>query len=224
MKIFSLVKRILKNKWTKRFAVATGLMILFVFLCDRWIVSNTRKQIYNNVNEIPENKIGLVLGTIKAAKGGMNPFFVNRIKAAVELFKAGKIKHIIVSGDNHVNSYDEPSDMRDALIAEGIPSECITLDYAGFRTFDSVVRCRKIFGQNKFTIISQQFHNERALFIANKSDSINAVAFNAGEVPFRFHPMTFIREYAARVKCVLDIYLLNTEPKFLGNPENITVK
>ena len=111
--------------------------------------------------------------------------------------------------------------MRDALIEKGVPANCITLDYAGFRTLDSVIRCYKIFGQSKYTIISQQFHNERALFIANKSEGIDAIAFNAKEVNFGFHPKTFIREYFARVKCVLDIYLLHTTPKFLGKSEII---
>ncbi|MBC7862403.1 MAG: YdcF family protein, partial [Bacteroidia bacterium] len=102
-----------------------------------------------------------------------------------------------------------------------VPANCITLDYAGFRTLDSVVRCKKIFGQSKFTIISQKFHNERAVFIANKTEGIEAVAYNAKDVPFKFHPKTFIREYFARVKCVLDIYLLRTKPKFLGKQEVI---
>jgi SanA protein len=224
-KITAVLKRILKSKWTKRIAIVSGLVLLSVFICDKWIVNSTKKQVYSELSEIPANEVGLVLGTCKMAKGGIiNPFFRSRIIAAAELWKAGKIKHIIVSGDNHIKIYDEPSDMREALIAEGVPAACITMDYAGLRTFDSVVRCKKIFGQSKFTIISQQFHNERALFIANKTEGIEAVAFNAKEVPFRFHPMTFIREYAARVKCVLDIYLLNTEPKFLGKPEHIAVK
>jgi SanA protein len=217
------IKFLLKNKWMKRFMFAFVFVFLLVMLCDRWVVWSTSKQIYSEVNEIPENEIGLVLGTIKNVKGGPNPFFSSRIKAAAELFKAGKIKHIIVSGDNHTLTYDEPSDMKDALIAEGVPADKITLDYAGFRTFDSVVRCKKVFGISKFTIISQEFHNERALFIANNTEGIEAVAFNAGNVPFRFHPVTFIREFAARVKCILDIYILHTEPKFLGKPEHVPV-
>jgi SanA protein len=171
---------------------------------------------------LPNNEIGLLLGTVRDAKGGIeNPFFHYRISAAAELWKEGKIKHIIVSGDNHVSGYDEPTDMMLALIEEGVPANCITMDYAGFRTLDSVVRCKKIFGQNKFTIISQEFHNERALFIANNTEGIEAVAYNAKAVPFSFHPKTFLREYIARVKCVMDVFVLNTKPKFLGKPEYI---
>jgi SanA protein len=89
------------------------------------------------------------------------------------------------------------------------------LDYAGFRTLDSVVRCREVFSEDSITIISQEFHNQRALFIANKS-GVNAIAFNAQEVSKNYSLKTCIREYFARVKCVLDIYILHTDPKFLG--------
>lgn len=222
--MFHRIKILLTSKWCKRLMVCAGLVAAFIFFCDRWIWFSTRKQVFRDIEQVPENKVGLVLGTVKDATGGRrNLFFDYRIKAAAALFRQGKIRHIIVSGDNHIEGYDEPSDMRDALIAEGVPAGCITLDYAGFRTLDSVVRCKKVFGQSKFTIISQEFHNERALFIANKSEGIEAVAFNAKDVPFRFHPGTFVREYFARVKCVLDIFVLGTEPKFLGRPEVIAI-
>ncbi|MBC7862935.1 MAG: YdcF family protein, partial [Bacteroidia bacterium] len=157
-------RALIKNKWSKRLFYTFCSVLIFTFICDRWIISNTKKQIFTDIESLPNNKVGLVLGTVKDASGGRrNLFFDYRIQAAAELFKEGKIKHIIVSGDNHIAGYDEPSDMRDALIAEGVPANCITLDYAGFRTLDSVVRCKKVFGQSKFTIISQKFHNERAV-------------------------------------------------------------
>jgi SanA protein len=106
--------------------------------------------------------------------------------------------------------------MRDALLALGVPDSCIVLDYAGFRTLDSVVRCEEVFGEDSVTIISQEFHNQRAVFIANKSH-LSAIAFNAQEVNKNYSFRTRIREYFARVKCVLDIYLLGTSPKFLGD-------
>jgi SanA protein len=214
------IKSILTNKWTKRLLYTITAIFAFVFFCDRWIYFNTKKQIFSDAELLPENKVGLLLGTIRDASGGRrNLFFDYRIEAAAELFREGKIKHIIVSGDNHIANYDEPGDMRDALIEAGVPANCITLDYAGFRTFDSVVRCKKVFGQSKFTIISQGFHNARALFIANNTEGVEAVAFNAKAVPFGFHPFTFVREYLARVKCVLDLFVFRTKPKFLGKPE-----
>lgn len=165
---------------------------------------------------MPKNKAGLLLGTTKRApSGGRNPYFFYRVHAAAELYKADKIKVIIVSGDNSVKSYNEPRDMRDALLEEGIPKNKIYMDYAGFRTLDSVVRCEKIFGQKKFTVISQKFHNERAVFIA-RSLGLEAVAFNArdlrgGAVSLKIK----LREMLARVNTFVDLWT-NKQPKFLG--------
>lgn len=197
------------------------LATFFVFISNSWVKKATVKNCYSEVKLIPENKVGLLLGTSKTARGGLNLFFKYRIEAAANLFSEGKIKHIIVSGDNHIANYNEPEEMKNELIKLGVPDSCITLDYAGFRTLDSVVRCEKVFGQTKFTIISQAFHNERALFIASKS-GLNCVAFNAKDVPNKYSVKTSIREYFARAKCVLDIYLLGTTPKFLGEKIKIT--
>ncbi|HWY34047.1 MAG TPA: ElyC/SanA/YdcF family protein [Nitrosopumilaceae archaeon] len=184
--------------------------LLFIFLSNKWINSTTEKQLFSDTKEIPQNEVGLLLG----ARPG-NIFYNYRIKAATELFKSGKIRHIIVSGDNHTQEYDEGTAMRNDLIQSGVPDSCISIDYAGFRTLDSVIRCWKIFGQKKFTIISQKFHNQRALFIANKN-GYDCVAFNAKDVPSGISSSTYFREYFARAKCVLDIYLFHTQPKFLG--------
>lgn len=195
--------------------------VVIIVLCNIWIVRQTKSQIYSDITIVPENKVGLVLGTSKYFTNGTgNLFFKYRIVAAAELFKANKIKHIIVSGDNHILEYNEAADMKKALLAEGIPDSCITLDYAGFRTLDSVVRCKKVFGQDKFTIISQEFHNQRAIFISNHFD-IEAVGFNAQAVPEELSITTVLREYLAKFKAVLDIYLLHGEPKFLGEPVKI---
>lgn len=187
-----------------------------------WIIKSTRKQIFSVVDKVPNNDVAILLGASKLLRNGHeNLFFKYRIEAAAELYKSGKIKHIIVSGDNHKKEYDEATDMRDALISKGIPDSCITLDYAGFRTLDSMVRCLKIFGQKDVTIISQAFHNQRAVFIANYYE-MNAVGFNAKDVPNRFSIKTRFREYIAKFKAVLDLYILHTEPRFLG--ESISIK
>ena len=205
----------------KRFVKYNLLIITCLFgsiiYCNSWINSSTKSQLYSDVNEIPVRKVGLVLGASKkTVRGTNNLYFTYRILAAYELFKAGKIQYLLLSGDNHSKGYDEPSDMREALLALGIPDSCIVLDYAGFRTFDSVVRCNEVFGEDSITIISQEFHNQRALFIANKNN-INAIAFNSREVNKNYSLKTRFREYFARVKCVLDIYVLYTSPKFLGD-------
>lgn len=181
-----------------------------------------KKSIYNEVSSIPKKKVGLLLGTIKILPNGRkNWYFIYRIRAAAELYHEGKIDHFIVSGDNNRRGYNEPEDMKKALIAKGIPSNKIHLDYAGFRTLDSVIRAKEIFEQDDFTIISQRFHNERALYIANYYN-IKAQAFNAKGIHPRWGYKVLLRESLARVKALLDIYILKTEPKFLGPKNPIT--
>ncbi len=194
------------------------MLALITTLVSFWVIKNNAKPfIYSNIENLPSNKVGLILGT-SPYKG--NQYFKNRIDAAVLLFFSGKIKCILVSGDNHTEGYDEPRAMKKLLVARGIPDSCITLDYAGFRTLDSIVRCKEVFGQNEFTIISQEFHNERALFIAEKY-KINAIAYNAKDVTGYFGFKIPFRECFARVLCVIDLYILNTRPHFLGEKVNL---
>lgn len=197
---------------------------IIVIICNSWIIRSTRSQIFNDVTKIEARTVGLVLGTSKLNRYGKpNMFFKYRIESALLLFKAGKIKHIIVSGDNSKTYYDESTDMHDALVDGGIPDSCITLDFAGFRTLDSVVRCLKIFGQTDVIIISQEFHNQRALFIANHY-KMNALAFSTRDVPASYSISTGVREYFAKCKAVLDLYVLHKEPHFLGEEIKINVQ
>ncbi|MDQ3046119.1 MAG: YdcF family protein [Bacteroidota bacterium] len=196
-------------------------LIMIIAWCNYHIINSTNSQIFSDVSLIPKNDVALLLGASKKARGGNdNLYFKYRIEAAAQLFKSGKVKHIIVSGDNHKKEYDEATDMCDALIALGVPDSCITLDYAGFRTHDSMVRCLKVFGQKNVTVISQQFHNQRAVFIGNKY-GMNVVAFNAKDVPNQYSMKTRLREYFAKFKAVLDLYILDTQPKFLGEEVKI---
>ena len=201
-------------KWVM---ISLSVVLLSIVCSDYWITNSTKTQLYNDVTQIPYRKVGLVLGASKTTvRGTSNLYFKFRMQAAYELYKAHKVQYLLVSGDNHIKGYDEPYDMREALISLGVPDSCIVLDYAGFRTLDSVVRCDEVFGEDSVTIISQEFHNQRAVFIANKNN-ISAIAFNAQEVNKHYSFKTRIREYFARVKCVLDIYILSTSPKFLGD-------
>lgn len=150
----------------------------------------------------------------RVSSGHSNYYFTYRINAAVELFKSGKIDYILVSGDNGTKEYNEPRDMYEALIEAGIPSERIVLDYAGFRTLDSIVRCKEVFGQESFTIISQEFHNERAVFLAH-AHGINAVGYNARDVSRGYSIKTRVREVFARTKVFIDLFI-QKQPKFLG--------
>ena len=190
-------------------------IVLLVFVPNFIIQKNAANKTFSGISKIPENKVGLVLGTAKYVKNHrVNPYFTYRVQAAVKLYKAGKIQFILISGDNGSKTYDEPSDFKKALIKNGIPETKIFLDYAGFRTLDSVVRAKAVFGQNSLTIISQKFHNERAIFLAEKN-GIKAVGFNAKDLTGKYGLRVKIREYFARTKAFLDV-LFHVKPKFLG--------
>lgn len=222
------LKRFLNTFFTKKLFIrcyfpATVLLLIFIFFCNHQVEKNAIGKTYSNVNEIPFNRVGLLLGTCKTMKDKktINPFWQHRLEAAFNLWKAGKIDRILISGDNGWYGYNEPQDFQDAFIALGVPDSVLVFDFAGFRTHDSVIRCKKVFGQKSVTIISQKFHNERALFIAQKY-GLNAVGYNAKDVGFRDNIYTSFREKLARVKLFLDVYLFNTQPHFLGKKITIT--
>lgn len=192
------------------------IVLLIVIISNYSIESNASGKTYSDVALIQKNKVGLVLGTSKTLQNGrVNLYFKYRIEATVTLYSEGKIAYVLVSGDNSREEYDEPTDFKEELIRRGIPEERIFLDYAGFRTLDSVIRAKEIFGQEQITIISQQFHNERAIYLAEKND-ITAIGYNARDVSRRYGLKVRLREYLARTKVFLDI-LFNVQPKFLGD-------
>lgn len=207
---------IVKLKKLFKIGFVLGFVLGGIILLSNYLIeSNAKNKTFTDVAQIPKNKVGLVLGTAKMLQNGnVNRYYKYRIEATVALYKAGKIEYVIVSGDNSTKTYDEPTDFKNDLIAGGIPENRIYLDYAGFRTLDSVVRAKEIFGQESITIISQRFHNERAIYLAEKNQ-IKAVGFNAKSVSAYYGFKTNLREYLARTKVFFDI-LFNVQPKFLG--------
>lgn len=170
---------------------------------------------------LPRKRVGLVLGCSPVlGSGAPNRYFQNRIAAAAAVFHAGKVDHLLVSGDNHAADYDEPSAMKEALVRLGVPGDRIALDHAGFSTLDSVVRARKVFGLSEFCVITQRDHARRAIYIA-RAQGIDAVAFPARDVPARHALRTRVRESLARVRTLLDVHVLGRAPRFLGPPVEI---
>ncbi len=200
-------------------------VVIGVIFIDAYISQSTKNLIYKDINKTPKRSVALVLGTAKYVKRGkINYFYKYRIDAAAALFKANKIKAILVSGDNATPYYNEPQRMRKDLIKAGVPKNKIYLDFAGFRTLDSIKRAKAIFGLKKFIIITQRFHLERALFIAKKS-GIDAIGFEAKSNPNTIATFKMqLRELLARVKAFLDIYILHTTPKFYGAFEKIYIR
>jgi SanA protein len=192
------------------------ILILWLLAFTHRIVENASINLVTaDLNTIENGQVGLLLGTSKYVKNGAkNLYFFYRIDAAMALYHAGKLRHLVISGDNSRKDYNEPEDMRQELINRGFPSDKIHLDYAGFRTFDSVFRMEYIFGQKKFLIISQEFHNIRAVYIAKRL-GLEATGFNAKDVQRYYGFKTHVRERLARFNLFID-FVLNKSPKFLG--------
>lgn len=200
--------------------ILVALMVLVIFYANWKISYEAKPFIYDSLDEIPDHSVAIVLGTSKYIGKRDNIYFTNRINATKELYDAGKLSAIVVSGDNMHVSYNEPRDMLQSLVALNIPDSIIHLDYAGFRTLDSMLRMAKVFGQKRFIVVSQKFHNERAIFIARyygyEAYGYNAKDLRIGRLSFK----TKIRELFARVKVFIDV-TIGTQPKFLGEPVNI---
>ena len=213
--------RIMKKVWKISLislgasAVAILLAAGMIWYCNHAVIS-CAEFCYSDIDSVPIRDTALLLGAAKVTPSGKpNLYFSARIETAAKLFHAGKIKHILISGDNSRKDYDEPGDMKNALLALAVPESAMTLDYAGFRTLDSVVRAKNVFNKNKITVITQPGHAERAVYIARKHN-IDAIAFYAAE-PIRYKWLVARnrkRETLARVAAWLDVNILCRQPKF----------
>lgn len=210
----------------RRWLVAGVLGFLLVgLLANRWVINSTDAYLYTDLALLPANEVGVVLGTSSYARDGSgNQEFEGRIRAAADLYKNGKLRHLIVSGANPDRTYNEPRQMRRALIELGVPGNAITMDFAGFRTLDSVVRAQSVWGLSRYTLITQKYHGYRALFLARKLGQTGAIAYAArigrSEAFGNRHPL---REVFARLKAVLDLFILDTQPRFTGDPEPLVI-
>ncbi len=220
------MKRIFTKRFFKRSLkfslIGIIALVLFVVGINLYVVSSSNEAIFEDTADIPSCDVALLLGTSRILAGGLkNAYFFHRIDAAVRLYKSGKVKRIIVSGDNGSEYYNETEDMREELVKRGIPARHIVNDHAGFRTLDSVVRANLVFGQQKIIVVSQRFHVQRAIFIARAHD-MEAYGYIAKDpVDSRSTAKVMAREYLARVKAFLDCYILGTGPKFPGPAEPI---
>jgi SanA protein len=194
---------------------------LAILVAHEYVQRRTEGRVSGEATSIPEARVGLVLGCAKTLSNGSgNLFFLHRMSAAADLYHAGKVQYLLVSGANPTHEYDEATDMMNALIRLGVPAERITRDYAGFRTFDSMVRAQKVFGLESCVVISQEFHVKRAICIADHI-GLECHGYSAADVTLAHSFRTLARERLARVKLLLDLYLLPTKPKFLGEPITI---
>ena len=209
-----------RRRWLRRLAWLALAGVAFVVACNLAVLIAAAGRVTpeGRATEAPARRAAVVMGCVPKLRGGWdNPYFTARIEAAAELWRAGKVEALIVSGDNHVVGYDEPSEMKTALVAAGVPEDRIVCDYAGFRTLDSVVRARTIFGLDSFLVVSQDFHVRRAIFLG-RSRGLDVRGCAARGVPLgRLSSRTIVREPLARVAAVLDV-LLGRRPRFGGPP------
>ncbi len=217
------------RKHAKRFVVAFLLFVAFgllgllgLFLADFYVGSFSKGRLFYNAQDVPHRSAAVVLGTAKTVQGRPNLYYRYRINAAVRLWNAGKIDAILVSGDNSRKDYDEPSSMKFDLIEKGVPAEYIAVDYAGFRTLDSVVRAERIFGLTEYVIVSQPFHCRRAIYLAEKNGQ-SVIGYCAADVGGRSGLKLRLRESAARLKALLDV-MVSKNPKYLGDREPINYR
>ncbi|HLJ26732.1 MAG TPA: ElyC/SanA/YdcF family protein [Candidatus Angelobacter sp.] len=216
-------RRNVRRKIVLAFLLVGACCIAFVVGALAFVRHASAGRLYAGATEIPHREVGVVLGCSRQLGDGTpNPFFDSRLRAAVELFQAGKFDYLLVSGDNHSKGYDEATNLRDGLLQAGIPASRIYSDCAGFRTLDSIVRARDVFGLTQITVVSQEFHNQRAIFLGSHQ-GIDAIGYNAEDVDLGDASGTHKREKLAKVKAVLDIYLLHTKPHFLGPKVRIGV-
>ena len=195
-------KTLKRSLWVIMAIMVAGLAV--VAGCELAVYSASKGRVYSDVDEIPHREVGLLLGTNpKGRRGGANMFYNYRIDAAVELYEAGKVDRILISGAKKGAGYDEPQAMREALVVRGVPDSILVLDGQGFHTIESIVRAKEVYEVDSVTVISQEFHNRRSLYMA-KHNGLDAIAYNAANTTIlRWRVIMFLRERASRVKAVL---------------------
>jgi len=192
-------------------------VVVFAIWADGHVAARAAGRVYDSIDDVPHRDVALVLGTSKYANGRLNSFYTARIRAAAELYNAGKVDGILVSGDNGSDDYNEPAQMKEDLVALGVPADYITADYAGFRTLDSIYRAEEVFGLQTYTVVSQPFHLERALYLAGQRGQ-DVIGYAANGPAGYWGRRVRAREVLARTLAVLDVEVLGREPRFLGEP------
>lgn len=205
------------NKRSKTIITAAlpALLLLVPFGARAWMHIAARGQIYHDPLELPGCRVALVLGAGVRPDGSLSPLLKDRVDTAVALYRAGKVRKLLMSGDNRVSHYNEPARMRDYAVKQGVPRGDIACDYAGRRTYDSVYRARHVFGLREAVIVSQRFHLDRAVFLC---DSLGVRA--CGISGRRTNARAWVREIPASLGALVDVYIRKPSP-VLGRPERI---
>ena len=207
------------GRWARDLALVG---ILYLLASNWWVLHEALPRVHQRLEDVPTAEVGLVLGcSQRLSDGRENLYFRHRVDAAAALYRSGKVRHLLVSGDNHVRTYNEPADLRDALMERGVPQADITLDYAGFRTLDSMFRARDVFGLKRVIVISQPWHAARAVYLGTRH-GLDVEAYCARDVRQRGWQLRQVaREAAARAWMLADVHVFRTRPRFPGPYEPI---
>lgn len=211
--IFGLIRRFFRL--ISAILILICLVGLGVAVYSNFVVNSYSEKVYHRIEDVGKADYALLLGCAEKVDGSVeNKYFRARVDAAAELYRKGCVKKILISGDNSRKDYDETSAMRAALLAQQIPPEALVMDYAGFRTLDSILRARDVFGVRNMIIVTQEYHACRALFIAQEN-GISATAFAAGEnVSVKTKFFNHGREWLARLGAWVDVKILDRKPRF----------
>ncbi|MFA6427004.1 MAG: ElyC/SanA/YdcF family protein [Candidatus Magasanikbacteria bacterium] len=210
----------------RRLKIAFKIVLLGFFLGigfvlrSQLVIDSYKNGIYYAVDQVPTTTIALVFGAGVKRDGTPSDALRDRVLTGVELYKAGKVKKILMTGDNGSNRYNEVIPMKKVATDEGVPEEDIVLDYAGFRTYDSCYRARDIFGVTTTIAISQEFHLPRILYICN-SLGVQTVGIFADRQNYVDESIWAVREFLARFKAWYQVELTHPSPRYLGKKEHI---
>lgn len=182
-------------------------VVLFIILSNIWIVNSSDGKIHTSISDLPKVDTVIVFGTSQyKLGGGANPFFDARIKAAANLYHSKKASTLILSGSRDKSYYNEPKAMRASLMKLNVPAQAILMDTLGIRSFDTILRGKNVYKVNSTIFVTQEYHAHRVLFIAERF-GIKALCFAAEFPESNFSNKVVIREFLARPKAIMDLYL-----------------
>lgn len=208
--------------WRLLALVALGLVLLLA--TNAWFVAGTASRaVHPEQGCSAAYDVALVFGTSQYLRSGRsNPHYYGRINLAAQLYHQGKVQHLLLSGDNRTQYYNEPGRMQRDLLERGVPEEAMTLDHAGFSTFDSLKRSRDVYELEGLLLVTQDYHLPRALFIAD-SLQLDTQGCAASGPDWGDMKRLWLREVAARLRTLGDLYIWHREPRILGDPEPIAL-
>ena len=192
-----------------------------MFLCGSHacVESGARGRVLTRAEDVPDSPVAIIFGARVYPDGQLCPVLEERVRAGVALYRAGKVRKLLMTGDNSRRSYDEVSAMKAYAVSQGVPPEDVVRDFAGFRTFDSCYRARSVFGVRRAVLVTQAYHLPRALYLARRL-GIDAVGFAAKNgVERNVLAQYQAREWPADAEAVLDLHVWHKKPRFAGPPE-----